>query len=253
MSEQNVLCVIDAGVATITLNRPDALNALNQDLISEFGAALNAVNADENVRCIVLEGAGRGFCAGVDLKMLQKATFRNGFVDGIFEDDPQVITTSIRQAPRPVIAKVHGFCFTGGLEIALHADYILTTEDTKFGDTHCKFGMRPSWGMSQNLARAVGVRRARQLSYTAATFTGVDAARWGLANEAYADKAALDEACAAQAAAITQASPGAVYANKDLYRLHEEYRALENALVKEVESDYPQITDSADRLAGFGA
>ena len=118
-----------------------------------------------------------------------------------------------------MIAKVHGFCFTGALEIALHCDFIYTTADTKFGDTHAKFGLRPTWGMSQTLAQAVGVRRAKELSFTARTFTGAEAAHWGLANEAVADQAALDNTVAETAAAIAANSGAAVAASKDLYNL----------------------------------
>ena len=151
-----------------------------------------------------------------------------------------------------MIAKVHGFCFTGALEIALHCDFMLTMADTKFGDTHAKWGLRPSWGMSQNLARAVGARRAKELSFTAATFSGEDAERWGLANAAFADKETLDTETMRRAVDIAGASRGAIAAYKDLYRLHEENRPLEEALDEEVARDYPDITDTADRLKGFG-
>jgi enoyl-CoA hydratase/carnithine racemase len=106
--------------------------------------------------------------------------------------------------------------------------------------------------MSQNLARAVGVRRARELSFTARTFTGADAARWGLANESLKDKATLDACVAARAAEIAAASRGAVSAYKKLYAVHEELRPLEESLALEVELDFPEIDDTAKRLSEFG-
>lgn len=239
------------GVATITLDRPDALNAFTPDLLTELIDAVDKAGADKDVGCIVLEGAGRAFSAGVDLKLLQSATFKAGKVDDIFGDTAFAAADRLRLAPLPVIAKVHGFCFTGALELALHCDFILTTEDTKFGDTHAKWGLRPSWGMSQNLARAVGVRRARELSFTAATFTGAEAERWGLAGAAFADKETLDRETAERAEAIAEASRGAIAAYKDLYRLHEENRPLEDALDEEVAREYDSITDTAARLEGF--
>ncbi|MEL7488027.1 MAG: enoyl-CoA hydratase-related protein, partial [Pseudomonadota bacterium] len=137
-------------------------------------------------------------------------------------------------------------------ELALQCDFVFTTVDAKFGDTHAKWALRPTWGMSQNLARAAGVRRARELSFTARTFSGADAARWGLANEAVPDKDALDALTAERAAEIAAASPGAVSAYKKLYRLHEEYRPLEDALQEEIDRDFPEITDTAERLKAFG-
>ena len=237
------------GIATVTLNRPEALNAFTPDLLQTLIKVID--QAQNEARVIVLEGAGRAFSAGVDLKLLQGAQFKAGKVDDQVGGTSFAAADAIRHARVPVIAKVHGFCFTGALEMALHADFILTTSDTKFGDTHAKWGLRPSWGMSQNLARAVGVRRARELSFTAATFTGADALTWGLANAAFADKETLDAETATRAAAIAQASPGAIAAYKDLYRLAEENPALEDALSEEQRRDYPNITDTMDRLKGF--
>lgn len=239
-------------VETITLNRPEAMNAFTPELLTELIAAVDGASEDASCACIVLEGEGRAFSAGVDLKLLQRATFSAGKVDDVFGETAFAAADRLRLCPLPVIAKVHGFCFTGALEIALHCDFILTTEDTKFGDTHAKWGLRPSWGMSQNLARAVGVRRARELSFTAATFTGADAVRWGLANAAFADKETLDAETAARADAVATGSREAVAAYKDLYRLHEENRPLEDALDEEVSREYPAITDTAARLKGFG-
>ena len=249
MSEPLVKSAIENGVAEVTLNRPDALNSFTPDLLKALIAALKEAEAKAQV--IVLSGAGRAFSAGVDLKMLQNATFKSGKVDNVFDNVSVLAVDAIRHCAVPVIAKVHGFCFTGALEMALHADFILTTADTKFGDTHAKWGLRPSWGMSQNLARAVGVRRARELSYTAATFTGADAERWGLATAAFADVETLNAETARRAKAIAEASPGAIAAYKDLYRLAEENPALEDALGEEQRREYSQITDTMDRLKGF--
>lgn len=239
------------GVAAVTLNRPDALNAFTPDLLVSLRGAVERAEADAACACVVLSGAGRAFSAGVDLKLLRDARFTAGKVDDVFDGASFAAVDAVRRCAKPVIAQVHGFCFTGALELALQCDYILTTRDTKFGDTHAKWGLRPSWGMSQNLARAVGVRRARQLSLTAETFTGADAAQWGLANAAYEDAAALSAAVAEEAAAIVGNSAAAIAAYKDLYRLAEENRPLEDALAEEIRRDYPAITDTFDRLEGF--
>lgn len=240
------------GVRTISFSRPESLNAFSPDLLRSLTAEIAATARDRAIGAVILCGEGRAFSAGVDLKLLQGATPAAGRISSDFDAEAYKAAAAIRHCPLPVIAKVHGFCFTGALELALHCDFIFTTEDTKFGDTHAKWGLRPTWGMSQNLARAVGVRRARELSFTAGTFTGADAARWGLANEALKDAAALDAHVARRAYEIAVASRGAVGAYKKLYALHEELRPLEEALATEVELEFPEIDDTAARLGEFG-
>lgn len=240
------------GVRTIAFNRPDALNAFTPDLLRELTAAIDIAGRDPALGAIVLGGEGRAFSAGVDLKLLKGATPVAGRISREFDGEAYRAAAAIRHCLLPVIARVHGFCFTGALELALHCDFIFTTEDAKFGDTHVKWGLRPTWGMSQNLARAVGVRRARELSFSARGFTGADAARWGLANDALKDRAALEAHVEAIAAEIAAASRGAVSAYKKLYALHEESRPIEEALATEVELDFPEIDDTAARLKGFG-
>lgn len=241
-----------AGVRTIAFNRPDALNAFNPELLKGLTAAIGAAGRDRAIGAIVLCGEGRAFSAGVDLKLLQGIAPEAGRIGDVFDGEAYRAAAAIRHCLIPVIAKVHGFCFTGALELALHCDFIFTTEDTKFGDTHAKWGLRPTWGMSQNLARAVGVRRARELSFSARPFTGADAARWGLANEALPGRSALDALVERRAAEIAAGSRGAVSAYKKLYALHEEYRPLEEALGAEVELEFPEIDDTAARLKEFG-
>lgn len=240
-------------VATLSFNRPEALNAFTPDMLKSLIREVGALETDPVIAAIILQGEGRAFSAGVDLKVLQGAAPVSGRIASAFDDAAQTAAAVVRRSSLPVIAKVHGFCFTGALELALHCDFILTTVDTKFGDTHVKWGLRPTWGMSQNLARAIGVRRARELSFTARTITGAEAAVWGLANAAYKDKEALDAATDACAGAIAKASRGAVSAYKKLYRVHEEYRALEDALDEEVRRDFSEITDTVERLKAFGS
>ncbi|MEO1658212.1 MAG: enoyl-CoA hydratase/isomerase family protein [Pseudomonadota bacterium] len=238
------------GITTITLNRPDAMNAFTPTLLEALVEALK--DASSTARVIVLRGAGRAFSAGVDLKVLQQATLKHGRVGGVFDGPASQAATAVRQASVPVIARVHGACFTGALEIALHCDFILCTKNTKFGDTHAKFGIRPTWGMSQTLARAVGTRRAKELSFTARTFSGEEAVRFGLANDAYDTEDALDAAIADITTRIASNSPGAIAAYKELFSVAEENRPLEDALDEEVARDFPGITDTEERLAGFG-
>lgn len=243
----------EGGVATLSFNRPDALNALSAALLEEFVSAVRGIEADAEIGALIVKGEGRAFSAGVDLKELKGQDFVAGRVGGAFDGPAGEAATVIRSARMPVIAAVHGFCFTGALELALHCDFVYATADAKFGDTHAKWGLRPTWGMSQNLARTVGVRRARELSFTARTFTGADAAEWGIAIETAPDRHALEKLVAERAAAIAAGNRGAVSAYKKLYRLHEECRPLEDALAAEVTADFPEITDTNERLAKFAA
>ena len=238
------------GITTITLNRPDAMNAFTPTLLEALVAGLK--DASKTAKVIVLRGAGRAFSAGVDLKVLQQATLTHGRVGGVFDGPASEAAAAVRQAQVPVIARVHGACFTGALEIALHCDFILCAKTTKFGDTHAKFGLRPTWGMSQTLARAVGTRRAKELSLTARTFSGDDAVRYGLANDAYDSEEDLDAAVADITNRIAANSPGAIAAYKELFALGDENRPLEEALTEEVAREFPGITDTEERLAGFG-
>ncbi|GGY37462.1 enoyl-CoA hydratase/isomerase family protein [Parvularcula lutaonensis] len=248
MSE--ILTDTEDGITTITLHRPDAMNAFTPTMLEALVNAL--AEASNTARVIILKGAGRAFSAGVDLKVLQKATLEHGRVGGVFDGPAAEAAAAVRRTSVPVIAQVHGACFTGALEIALHCDFILTTDDTRFGDTHAKFGIRPTWGMSQMLPTAVGIRRARELSFTARTFTGREAAAWGLANYSYNTAGDLEAAVLDMAKRIAANSPGAIAAYKDLFTLAMENRPLEEALAEEVARDYEAITDTAERLSGFG-
>ena len=240
------------GVSSIRLNRPDSLNAFTPEMLTALLDAINIAEADQDTKVVVLSGEGRAFSAGVDLKVLQGIEPRAGKIGDVFDELANNITEKIRNHRVPVIAKVHGACFTGALEIALSCDFIIAEAAVKFGDTHAKWGLRPTWGMGQNLARAVGVRRARQLSYTADVFRGADALHWGLVNELADDLQALDELCNTITDNICQGSSAAISAYKDLYRLAEQQLELEQALTQENNRDYPDISDTQARLDGFG-
>jgi enoyl-CoA hydratase/carnithine racemase len=239
------------GVLTITLNRPDALNAFRPEMLQGIAQLLDAANTDAQVSVVILEGAGRAFSAGVDLKVLQGTEPMGGKVGDVFDAPAKCAYLAIRGARMPVIAKVHGACFTGALEIALHCDFIYTTNTTKFGDTHAKFGLRPTWGMTQTLAQAVGLRRAKELSFTARTFLGAEAVELGMACAAVEDIEALDELVAQRAADIVANSSSAVAAIKDLYNISQQGHGMIDALEAELAQEYPQITDTSERLAGF--
>ena len=240
----------DANCLTIEFNRPDALNALRPEMLAEAARLVEQAHSDNSVMVIVLRGAGRAFSAGVDLKVLQGIEPQGGIIGNVFDEPAAQLAAAIRDTGVPVIARAVGACFTGALEVALHCDFIYTTDTTKFGDTHTKFGLRPTWGMSQTLSRAVGQRRARELSFTAKVFTCVQAVDWGIANESFESPEALDNALAATCAQIAANSAEAVAAMKDLYRLAENEDGIRVSLKTETASQY-SITDTENRLSKF--
>ena len=235
----------------IRLNRPDALNAFRPEMLQEIARLMGLVEENLDIVVVLLEGNGKAFSAGVDLKVLQGIDPQGGKVGDVFDEPARQAYTAIRQSRCPVIAKVHGACFTGALEMALHCDFVLTTQDTKFGDTHAKFGLRPTWGMTQTLSQAVGIRRAKELSYTARTFLGLEAVELGIANQAFEDKEGLDRVALECAQSIAGNSRSALGAIKDLYRLSEEALSMPEALKAELASEYPEIDDTNERLSGF--
>lgn len=244
----HVLTTLDGPVATVTLSRPDALNALTPDMLVELGDTLLELAHDDTVRVVVLTGEGRAFCSGVDLKALGGRSLEGGSVGDVLDLPARRAIELLTTMAKIVVAKVNGFCFTGALELALGCDLIVAADEARFGDTHAKFGLRPTWGMSQRLIRLVGVARARELSYTARTFSGVEAAEWGLAVRSV-PRGELDAAVDELVATLLANSPGSLAAYKDLYRA-----ALDSDLVAglayESSAAY-EITDTDERVADF--
>ena len=247
MTFETILLQTDGPVATVTLNRPAALNAITPQMLDELNEAFAAIEANPEITVAVLTGEGRAFSAGVDLKALGERTLTGGKVGDILDVPARRLTERLTTMPVVVIAKVNGFCFTGALEIALACDLIVVAEDANFGDTHAKWGLRPTWGMSQRLSRAVGAARARELSYTARNFSGAEAAAWGMATAV--PHAELDAAAMVLAATIGANSRAALAAYKDLYR-QTAGATLKDGLAYEYGTEYP-IGDADERLAGF--
>ena len=245
------MCIRDSNILTITLNRPEALNAYRPEMLIEIREIILKTEDDPNVAVIVIEGAGKAFSAGVDLKVLQGFDPEAGKIGDLFDKPAALAWDTFRKSRCPIIAKVHGACFTGALEMALHCDFIFTTVDTKFGDTHAKFGLRPTWGMSQTLSQAIGVRKAKDMSFSARTVLGDEAVRLGIANEAVEDKDALDALVDKRAGQIASNSQASVSAFKDLYNVAQSGLSMDDALKEEFSREYPDIKDTNDRLAGF--
>ncbi|HMO75629.1 MAG TPA: enoyl-CoA hydratase/isomerase family protein [Sphingopyxis sp.] len=168
------------GVATLTLNRAEKRNAINRELFRTLRRHLLDLQEDRGIGLIVLRGAGEHFCAGHDLSEKPHADAL-----GWLRREVQTLEllTKLRQ---PVIAAVQGICFTGGLELALSADFILCDETARFADTHGKWGLVPGWGMSQRLPRRVGAAKALEMMITCRPFDAAEAAAMGLVNQCVA-------------------------------------------------------------------
>ncbi len=186
MKFENIILKKDEGIARISLNRPQALNALTVDLLTELRQALDEVKNDEAVGVVVLSGEGRSFSAGVDLKDLEKQASAGVDIAARINGVAREVIKAMEDLPKPIIAAVTGHCLTGGLEIALACDMILASADSKFGDTHVRWGLRPTWGLSQKLSRLVGLLKAKELSFTAEMISAEEAARIGLINRVLA-------------------------------------------------------------------
>ena len=166
------------GVATITLNRPGARNALSTEVIRELRTSVRAAEADERVDVIILTGADPAFCAGVDLKEAGSGGRARG------SDDPvESGSGPFPKRTKPLLGAVNGVAVTGGLELALQCDFLIASDRARFADTHSRVGVQPGWGLTVLLPQAVGLRRARQMSATGNYVDAGQALEWGLVNE----------------------------------------------------------------------
>jgi enoyl-CoA hydratase len=193
-----VLVDVADGIALITLNRPEARNALSSDMLTQLAAHMARLDARADVDVLVLTGAGRAFCAGLDLKEMAAsgANIRPG--DG--RPWPQLA--------KPLIGAVNGAAVTGGLELALACDFLVASDQARFADTHTRVGLVPFWGMSVLLPQAVGVRVAREMSLTGNFMAADEACRVGLVNRVVPHDELLTVA-RALAADIASAEPAA--------------------------------------------
>jgi len=181
MTDQLVIRADHDGVTTLTLNRPDKLNALTPGVFVDLRHHLDAIADDDSVGCVVLTGAGRAFCAGHDLGSIaddERAPSKH------FE--PETVD-ALERLPKPTIAKIHGHCYTGGLELALACDLLVASESAKLGDTHGQWGLVPIWGMSIRLPERVGRSTAKEMMFTSRRISGAEAASIGLVDRCVAD------------------------------------------------------------------
>lgn len=180
MAYENIIFQVDAGIATITFNRPKALNALNSALLGEFSQALDEVAADENIRVLVLTGAGdKAFVAGADINELAAC---NPLSAKNFSRKGHTIIGKLQELPIAVIAAVNGFALGGGTEIAIACDFIYASENARFGQPEINLGVIPGFGGTQRLPRLIGPNKARELIFTGKMISAAEAEKMGLVN-----------------------------------------------------------------------
>lgn len=181
-----VLLDVEERIATITLNRPQARNALSSEVLALLPRLIERAGNADDVDVIILTGADPAFCAGLDLKELGSAT------GNIRPAGRETSTSSTRtrgpipSIDKPIIGAVNGVAITGGLELALNCDFLIASEHAKFGDTHTRVGVMPGWGLTVLLPEAIGLRRAREMSFSGNFLSAEEALHFGLVNHVVA-------------------------------------------------------------------
>lgn len=203
MSYENILVETRGRVGLVTLNRPKALNALNDALMDELGAALSAFDADEGVGCIVITGSERAFAAGADIGMMAQYTYMDVYKGEYITRNWE----TVRRIRKPVIAAVAGYALGGGCELAMMCDIIIAADTARFGQPEVKLGTMPGAGGTQRLPRAVSKAKAMDLCLSARMMDAAEAERAGLVSRVVAADKLLDEAIGAAEAIASYSLP----------------------------------------------
>ena len=210
MAYETIILDIDDHVARVTLNRPAALNALNDQLLTELADALTAAQANDKVRCIVLTGSEKAFAAGADIGMMKDKSFVDVFAGSLFTDE----TDAIVRVRKPIIAAVAGYALGGGCELAMMCDFIIAADTAKFGQPEVNLGVMAGIGGTQRLTRAIGKAKAMDMNLTGRFMDAEEAERSGLVSRIVPAKKLLEEATNA-AQKLAEKSMVSVYAIKE--------------------------------------
>lgn len=242
--------VSESGVVTVTMNRPQARNAMNTTMMEELRDCFAAYYVEPgNARCIILAGAGdKAFCAGADLKE------RNGMTDATWRRQHAIVEQAIRammDCPVPIIAAVNGAAFAGGCELALSCDFIYASSNARFAQTEVALGIIPGAMGTQNLPRAIGLRRAKEVILSGQPFSAGEATEWGLVNRLFetvddlrAGAAETAEKIAANAPVAVRQAKASIGKSADLDRA--------NGYAYEIEA-YNRTVGTEDRQEGIRA
>ena len=193
MSEAALLIERRGPIAWLTMNRPEAMNAINLDMIKLYEKYLPEIATDDSVRVLVITGTGRAFCAGIDLKQVLESSNVPAGEKDILDRLCGNVLGVLRDFPKPVIASLNGMTLAGGLETAMCADIVVAAECAKIGDAHANFGVYPGAGGAAVLPRLVPLNVAKYLLLTGRTLTANQMKDYGFVNEVVADEALIDE------------------------------------------------------------
>jgi enoyl-CoA hydratase len=207
----------DCSVGLITLNRPKQMNALNDTLMDELGAALRAFDADEAIGCIVLTGSEKAFAAGADIATMAPYGFVDAYAKGLISRNWE----TIREIRKPVIAAVAGFALGGGCELAMMCDFIIAADSAKFGQPEIKLGIIPGAGGTQRLPRAIGKAKAMDMVLTARMMSADEAERAGLVSRVVPAAELLSTAIAAAETICGFSGPSVMMAKEAINRAYE--------------------------------
>ncbi len=248
MEYKNILFEQDGATAVVTINRPKALNALNDDTIAEIDHCFTTIRSDTNIRAVILTGAGeKAFVAGADIGELAECDVAGGRAKC---ERGQAAFFKIETLPQPVIAAINGFALGGGCEIAMACDIRLASEKAKLGQPEVTLGIIPGYGGTQRLARLVGIGKAKQIIFTGDFIPVAEAHRIGLVDEVYPPEELFDKA-KELAAKIGQMGPLAVRAAKEAINFGVEVD-LESGCAFEA-AQFAQICATADKQEGTNA
>lgn len=217
MQYENILVEIHDKVGLVRLNRPKALNALNDQLMNELGHALKAFDADENIGCIVLTGSEKAFAAGADIVAMANYSYMD-----VYKGD--YITRNweqIRQIRKPVIAAVSGYALGGGCELAMMCDFIIAADTAKFGQPEIKLATIPGAGGTQRLPRAISKSKAMDMCLTARMMDAAEAERAGLVSRVVAADKLMEEVMAAAATIAAMSLPAVLMIKESVNRAYE--------------------------------
>jgi enoyl-CoA hydratase len=217
MTFQNILVETRGRVGLITLHRPKALNALNDELMNELGQALLAFDADEGIGSIVITGSEKAFAAGADIGAMKDWSYMDVFKSEYITRNWE----TLRRVRKPVIAAVAGYALGGGCELAMMCDFIIAAETARFGQPEIKLGIIPGAGGTQRLPRAVGKAKAMDLALTGRLMDAQEAERAGLVSRVVAAEKLLDEAITAGAVIASYSLPSVLMVKESINRAYE--------------------------------
>ncbi|BBR54852.1 enoyl-CoA hydratase [Pseudomonas sp. BYT-5] len=216
MAFETILLDIHGKVGLITLNRPQALNALNAQIVGEINQALDQLERDPNIGCVVLTGSAKAFAAGADIKEMAELKYPQIYVEDLFSDADRIANRR-----KPIIAAVSGFALGGGCELAMICDFILAADNAKFGQPEINLGVLPGMGGTQRLTRAVGKAKAMELCLTGRLMGAEEAERAGLVARVVPQAELLEEALKVAATIASKSIPVSMMVKESVNRAFE--------------------------------